>query len=136
MTDHRTARLNEQLKREISHILVTKVRDPRIGRVMVTEARVTTDLSVAKIFFRPLEGNSGVEETLAGLETAAPFVRRELGKVLHIRRVPELRFIHDTTMDSAQRIEEILREVLPDEEEAEEASVEDESEGYDGGENP
>ena len=119
MADHRTARLNEQLKREISHLLTTKVRDPRVGRVLITEARVTSDLSFARIFFRPLDDGSGVEETQEGLEAAASFVRRELGKVLRIRRIPELRFVHDTTLDSARRIEEVLKEVLPDEEEDE-----------------
>lgn len=112
MTHHRKARLNEQFKREISQILSMKVRDPRVGRVLVTEARVTPDLWLARVFFRPLDEDVKVEDTLKGLEAAAPFVRRELGKVLSIRRIPELRFLHDTTLDSALRIEEVLNEVL------------------------
>lgn len=114
MTDRRTARLNEQLKREISEILARKVRDPRVGPVLVTEVRVTPDLWLARVFFRPLEHRRGPQETLEGLEAAAPFIRAGLAKVLHVRRIPELRFIHDTTLDSARRIEEVLREVLPE----------------------
>ena len=117
MTRHRNARLNEQLKREISEILARKVRDPRVGSVLVTEVRVTADLWLARAFVRPLDGAREVEETLQGLATAAPFIRKELAKVLHIRRIPELRFLHDTTMDSALRIEEVLREVLPNQKE-------------------
>ena len=54
MSHHRNARLNEQFKREISHILSQKVRDPRIGPVIVTEVRVTADLWLARVFFRPV----------------------------------------------------------------------------------
>jgi ribosome-binding factor A len=88
---------------------------------------VSPDLSVARVFFRPQVdgGEVGVEETLEGLETAAPFIRRELGKVLRMRRIPELRFLHDTTLDSARRIEEVLKEVLPEAREAEPEEVEE-----------
>ena len=114
MTDHRKARLNEQFKREISEILARKVRDPRVGPVLVTEARVTADLWLARVFIRPLDSTVSMDDILEGLEAAAPFIRRELGKVLRIRRIPELRFLYDTTLDSALRIEEVLREVLPE----------------------
>ena len=120
MTHYRNARLNEQFKREISHILAQKVRDPRVGQLLVTEVRVTQDLWLARIFVRRLNESVSLEDTLAGLEAAAPFIRRELGKVLRIRRIPELRFVHDTTLDSANRIEEVLREVLPADGEEEE----------------
>lgn len=124
MTDRRTARLNEQLKREVSEILTRKVRDPRVGHLLVTEVRVTADLWLARIFFRPLLSEADVQEIQEGLEAAAPFIRKELGSVLRVRRIPELRFIHDTTPDSAARIEELLREVLPPGDEAEEDGVE------------
>ena len=120
MTHHRIARLNEQFKREISHVLSLKVRDPRVGRVLVTGARVTPDLWLARVFFRPLdEGKDAGGGRWQGLEAAAPFIRKELGKVLRVRRIPELRFLHDTTLDSAQRIEEVLKEVLPPSEDGE-----------------
>ncbi len=118
MTGHREARLNEQLKREISAIVARKVRDPRVENLLVTDVRVTPDLWVARVFVRPLGGD--VDEILAGLETAAPFIRRELGKVLRIRRIPELRFFHDQTLDSALRIEEVLREISRERDDGEE----------------
>lgn len=114
MGGHRSSRLNEQFKREISDILARKVRDPRVGPVLLTEVRVTPDLWVAKVYFRVLDAERDQKEVRAGLEAAAPFVRRELGRILRIRRIPELRFQYDTTLDSAIRIEEVLREVLPD----------------------
>jgi ribosome-binding factor A len=115
MTERRRARLNEQFKREISEILMRKVQDPRVGTVLVTDVRVTADLWMARVFVRPQE-EDGIQETLEGLEAAESFIRRELADRLHLRRIPELRFIHDTTLDSARRIEEILQDVLPPDE--------------------
>lgn len=115
MTDRRTARLNEQLKREVSQIISRKVRDPRVGQVLITEVRVTADLWLARIFFRPLEPEASLPEMAEGLEAASPFIRKELGNILRVRRIPELRFIHDTSLDEAARIEEVLKEVLPPE---------------------
>jgi ribosome-binding factor A len=121
MTNRRSSRLNEQLKREISAILTQKVRDPRVGNLLVTDVRVTQDMWMARIFIRALDSDRQVEEILEGLAAAAPFVRKELGKILQIRRIPELRFQHDTTLDSASRIEEVLRDmVIPEEVEEEE----------------
>ncbi len=114
MTDHRNARLNEQFKREISHILSSKVRDPRVSQVLLTGVRVTPDLWLARVFFRSMDEERTLDEVQGGLEAAGPFIRRELGQVLRIRRMPEIRFLHDTTLDSAQRIEEVLKEVLPE----------------------
>lgn len=123
MAGHRSSRLNEQFKREISDILSKKVRDPRVGHVLVTEVRVTPDLWVAKVFFRLLDADRNRDEVTAGLEAAAPFVRKELGRILRVRRIPELRFQYDTTLDSATRIEAVLREVLPGEDVAQEGRV-------------
>jgi len=117
LKDHRSLRLNEQFKREISAILARKVRDPRVGHLLITEVVVTSDLWVARVYFRLLDGDREPAEVLEGLEAAAPFVRKELGKILRIRRIPELRFQYDKTIDSASRIEEVLREVLPHDEE-------------------
>lgn len=117
MANKRLARLNEQMKREVSEILQRQVRDPRVGAVTVTRVDVTPDLWVARVFVR-LQGDEADQvEGMAGLEAAAPFVRRTLGSRLHIRRVPELQFRQDRTLEHASRIDEILREIdIPDEE--------------------
>ncbi|MEQ9399864.1 MAG: 30S ribosome-binding factor RbfA [Longimicrobiales bacterium] len=110
----RLARLNEQLKREISGLLRTGVRDPRVGVVTVTGVDTVSDLAVARVFVRIMGDPAERKETMEGLEAAAPFIRTELGKELHIRRVPELRFQQDRSLEHAQRIEEILQDVLPE----------------------
>lgn len=128
MAGKRLARLNEQFRREISELLRTQVRDPRVGVPTVTGVDVTADLWLARVRVR-LEGTPEErEEAMTGLETAAPFIRRALGKSLSIRRIPELRFMEDRGLEEAMRIEALLREVLPDEAqpEAEEASLDNE----------
>jgi ribosome-binding factor A len=116
MGNKRQERLNEQFKREITGILRTEVRDPRVGMPIVTRVDVTPDLWVARISVRPDPSADDPEALMDGLEAAAPFIRRELGKVMHLRRIPELRFQEDRTLEQALRIEKILSEVLPPEE--------------------
>lgn len=117
MPSKRLARLNEQLKREIAELLRTRVRDPRVELVTVTGVDVSRDLAVAKVFVRLGGEAAGRAESLEGLDAAAPFLRGTLGKILHIRRIPELRFEEDRSLEHARRIEEILAEVdIPEEE--------------------
>jgi ribosome-binding factor A len=109
----RIERLNEQLKREVTDVLHHHARDPRIGHVTVTEVRATPDLDAARVFVTALGSAEERAAAMEGLRAAAPFVRSELGRRLHVRRVPELMFEWDETLDHAQRIEQLLREVLP-----------------------
>ena len=112
MVTKRLARLNEQLKREVSELVLRKVRDPRVGLVTITSVEVAGDLGSARVYVRTQDPNDELNESLAGLEAAAPFLRRELGRSLHLRRVPELRFQRDHSLDQARRIEEILSDVV------------------------
>ena len=117
MSNHRLAQVNEQLKREISRILRREVHDPRIGIVVVTGVDASADLSVARVYVRPSGEEKDWESMMEGLEAAGAFVRRELGTDLRLRRIPELRFEADRTLEQAMRIERILDEVLPEGEE-------------------
>jgi ribosome-binding factor A len=123
MSHRRVERLNAQLKRELSALIRTRLGDPRVASITVTDVRVTSDLSLARVFVRTL-GSSDHEEALQGLAAAAPYLRRMLGAELQIRRVPELRFEFDETLDHALRIEQLLGEVRPEDgwEEAEDDS--------------
>ena len=112
MVTKRLARLNEQLKREVSELVLRKVRDPRVGLVTITSVEVAGDLGSARVYVRTQDPNDELNESLAGLEAAAPFLRRELGRSLHLRRVPELRFQQDHSLAQARRIEEILSDVV------------------------
>ena len=120
----RLARLNEQLKRELSEVIRTEVRDPRVGLVTITGVETAADLGSAKVYVRVVGGGKQLEATLEGLEAAAPFLRTTLGREMRIRRVPELRFREDRSYEHARRIEEVLADVLPDED-ADDASPDD-----------
>lgn len=109
----RIARLNEQLKRELSKLIRDEVRDPRVGTVTITGVDTARDLGSARIFVRALD-DEALPEMLEGLEAAAPFLRTKLGQMLHIRMVPELRFQEDRSLAGARRIEEVLSQVLPE----------------------
>jgi ribosome-binding factor A len=113
MSHRRIDRLNEQLKRELAGLIRTRLRDPRVDGVTVTDVRVTSDLSLARVYVRTL-GEQDRDACLDGLSAAGPYLRKMLGQELKIRRVPELRFAFDDTLDQALRIEKILDTVRPD----------------------
>lgn len=112
MKGKRAARLNEQLKREISELIRTEVRDPRVGLVTITGVEVAADLGSARVFIRTSGGQEELDSSLEGLAAAAPFLRSALGRMLHVRKVPELRFQMDRSQEHAMRIERILSEVI------------------------
>ena len=115
MSRMRSARLGEQLRRELSLKLAGQVRDPGLGPVTVTDVRVTDGLWLARVHVQLYGTTEEQAGTLAALRRAAPFLRSVLGKELHIRRMPELRFHRDDSLESGKRIDSILREVLPPE---------------------
>jgi len=110
----RLARVSEQLKRELSELIRTQVRDPRVGSVTITDVEVAGDLGSARVYVRSVAGGEDLARSVEGLHAAAPFLRSALGKILHVRRVPELRFQEDRSYAGAQRIEEVLADVLPE----------------------
>lgn len=107
--NRRLARLNEQFRREITAILRRSVRDPRVLDVVVNSVEVTSDLWLARVYVGLGNDDQDRADALLGLEGAANFIRRELAAVLHIRRIPELRFLEDKTAAQANRIEKILK---------------------------
>ena len=126
MASRRIARLNEQIKREIAEIIRTEVKDPRVGTVIVTGARVAPDLSSARIYVMLTGEHEERMQSLEGLAKASSFMRVELGKRLKLRRVPEIYFDHDTSLDYGMHIEKLLSGVRPD---PEAEANEDEAEG-------
>lgn len=110
----RIERLNEQLKRELAVLIQSGVRDPRVAGVIVTGVRTTADLNLARVLVRLTGSDAEKREAMEGLDRAAPFLRRSLGRDLRIRRVPELQFQEDVAQERAARIEELLSEVRPE----------------------
>lgn len=109
----RTDRINEQLREEISLLVRDQVRDPRVSLATITAVKTSPELDHAKVYFTTMGGEEEREDTLVGLRSAAAFLRRELGKRLRMRRIPELHFELDRVLEEAARIEQLLREALP-----------------------
>lgn len=98
------------MRREVADVLERRLRDPRLtSLVSVTDVEVTPDLSFARIYVSVLGDEETRRRALATLAHAAGFVRRELGARLGLREVPEVRFVHDTSLDRGARVDELLR---------------------------
>lgn len=119
----RPERVAQFMRREIAEILERRLSDPRLAGhvVSVTDVEVTPDLSFARVFVSVLESGAERERALAALQSAAGFVRHLLSERLDLREVPEIRFVHDSSIERGARVEELLRriqdgEVVPDDE--------------------
>lgn len=110
-TFKRADRVADLIQCEISDILLRQVRDPRIHAVTITGVKVTDDLRMAKIYFVELAQDTIHAQTLAGLEKATGFMRRELGRRLQLRCVPDLIFRADASFAYGNRIERLLAEI-------------------------
>lgn len=111
-------RIGEQVRDELARLLRDEVSDPRVGMVSLTRVEVAADLSTASVFWSALDPNeAGVERVAAGLRSAAGFLRRRLAKELSLRRTPELRFLHDPSLELGARTLSLLRELEEEEEE-------------------
>ncbi|MFC4320138.1 30S ribosome-binding factor RbfA [Litchfieldia salsa] len=107
----RPTRVGEQMKKELSDIIGRKIKDPRIGFVTVTDVEVTGDLQQAKVFISVLGDNEQRENTLKGLAKAKGFIRTEIGKRIRLRKIPEIQFEFDESIDYGNRIESLLSEL-------------------------
>ena len=112
MPSHRTDRINEDIMREVCAI-IRELKDPRISRLLsVVRVEVTNDLSYATCYVSAMEGLDATKESVKGLKSAAGFMRRELGRALDLRHVPELRFVADDSIAHSAKINTMLHSVL------------------------
>lgn len=107
----RSHRVGDAVHKEISALLVKGLKDPRIGFVTITAVEVTSDLRHAKIYFTTMGDEAARRNSAKGLQSSIPFIRREIGKHLRLRCVPELHFVFDTSLEYGNRIESILKEI-------------------------
>ena len=107
----RPTRLGDQIREEIAGLLAREVHDPGIGFVTITRVTVTADLQLARVYYTTLGDDKARRDSARALERAAPFLRRQLGRRLRLRRVPELHFHFDESIERQDRIERILQEI-------------------------
>jgi ribosome-binding factor A len=121
---HRPDRVGEQIREELSALLSRgAVHDPGIGFITLTRVTVSPDLQIARVFYTTLGDPKARKDTAKALQRATPFFRRHIGSAIRLRRVPELDFRFDESIENQDRIEQILRDLHA--EDARRASVSD-----------
>ncbi|MDD5476282.1 MAG: 30S ribosome-binding factor RbfA, partial [Syntrophales bacterium] len=111
MSHKRADRVADLIKAELSRLMLRDVADPRIQHVTVTGVKVSDDLRFARIFFVQMGEEGFKEETINGLRQATGFFKRELGKRLNLRYVPNIEFSFDESFDYGTRIERLFNEI-------------------------
>ena len=106
----RTDQVGEAIRETVAEIISQGLKDPRIGFVTITRVEVTPDLRTARVLFSVLGDKAQKDKTLGGLQAAAGYIRREIGRRIQIRYTPELRFHYDTGIDATDRVARILQE--------------------------
>jgi len=113
---HRPHRVGDQIRQELSELLTRgAVHDPGIGFITLTRVSVTSDLQIARVFYTLLGDAARQRETQQALERATPFLRRQVGQRVRLRRVPELEFRLDQAVAHQDRIEQVLRDLHAEE---------------------
>lgn len=108
----RVLRVGEQVRRELAVLLRDEVKDPRIGMVTISDVEVSRDFARARVYFT-IYGDQGIVSACQqGLDSAAGFLRGELGRRMKIRTVPQLRFIYDDTQQQGDKIAELIERGL------------------------
>lgn len=107
----RPDRVADQLRSELAMLLTREVHDPGIGFVTLTRVHVSPDLQQARVMYTVLGDDKARLTSAKALERAAPFLRRQIGQRLRLKRSPELRFIYDGSVAGQDRIEQLLNEL-------------------------
>jgi len=107
----RPDRVADQVRAELAQLIGREVHDPGIGFLTLTRVKVTPDLQIARVFYTSLGTDTQRRDSARALKRASPFLRRQLGHRLRLRRVPELEFMYDESIAQTDRIEQILHDL-------------------------
>lgn len=107
----RPDRLGDQIREILSEVIAREVHDPGIGFITLTRVSLTADLQIARVFYTTLAVDAARTDTAKALSRATPFLRRQLAGRLSLRRVPEVEFRFDQTVEQHDRIEKLLHEI-------------------------
>lgn len=110
MASHKIERIESDIIKYLSNILLTETRDELLKTITLTEVEVNKDLSIAKVYFTSISELTH-KEVEKEMNEASPFLRGKLAKVLEVRNIPELIFIYDETIEYATKIERIINKI-------------------------
>ena len=122
MAQYRKNRLSHDMKKEISEIIQTEMKDPRLGFLSIMGVDVAGDLAVAKVYVSHLGSEENLKESMDALKSGSGFIRRQLARRFQTRTVPELIFLPDDSIQHGMKISQILDEYkaeIPDNPEGE-----------------
>ena len=107
----RAERVGDQIRVEMGALLAREVHDPGIGFTTITRVAVTPDLQLARVYYTTLGDAAARQNTSRALRRAAPFLRRQIGQRLRLRRVPVLEFVFDQSIEGQDRIERLIQQI-------------------------
>ena len=111
MRGKRSDKVGDLIKVEIAHMLLHELKDPRIGFVTVTGVAVSDDLRHAKVYYSVFGDEPARQESAAGLESAKGYMKRELGRRIRLKFVPEITFFRDDSLEYARTIDNVLQRI-------------------------
>jgi ribosome-binding factor A len=112
----RPNRVGDQIREELSAMLTRgEVHDPKIGFITLTRVQMSPDLQIARVYYTSLGDAAARKDTQKALDRATPFLRRQIGSRVQLRRVPEVEFRFDESIANQDRIEQILQELHAEE---------------------
>ena len=103
----RSDRVAEQVRRDLADLIRVELKDPRVGMISLTAVELTPDYAHAKVFFTTLDSEH-LAEIQVGLKRAAGFLRRELGRRIHIHTLPELHFVYDNSLERGASMSQLI----------------------------
>ncbi|MGL4798517.1 MAG: 30S ribosome-binding factor RbfA [Cellulosilyticaceae bacterium] len=115
MANQRIVRINEAIRKEISEIVRTEIKDPRVSEAMISivDVETTTDLKTAKVFISVLQDNKK-EDVLLGLQAAAGYIRKEVARRVNLRNTPEFLFKLDESIEYGMKMAKVIDSVMKD----------------------
>ena len=114
----RTDRINEQLREEISMLLTRSIKEPRLnGVISITRVVSSSDLRSARVYISVMGNRQAKEEAIAGIQSAASFLRRELRDRINMKHTPFLTYALDDSMEEADQLLRLMNQVKPSEQE-------------------
>ena len=111
MNFKRATRVAELLREVISEIITTQLKDPAVGMVTITRVKLSDDLKNARVYFSAFGNEQQRQNTIAGLQRAADFIRAEAAHRVNLRHAPSLQFVYDDTLDYVENIENLLKKI-------------------------
>ena len=114
MSSYRPERVGEQIYKETTRLLTYAIKDPRVTSVTLTGVQMSRDIGSARIYFTVGDESTERKNAEQGLKSAAPYIRRELGKIMQLRFVPQIRFVYDKSISYGQKIDALLHQVQDD----------------------